>query len=66
MIHAYMLPLWGMPIGELWDTENLAEKCKKEGTYTFFFTSAPDNVAGTLCQSGFSLHIAPFIQGTCN
>ncbi|MCJ1302276.1 hypothetical protein MMC08_005079 [Hypocenomyce scalaris] len=48
MIHAYMLPLWGMPIGELWDTENLAEKCKKEGTYTFFFTSAPDNVAGSV------------------
>lgn len=44
MLHAFMLPLWGMPIGELWDLEGLAEKCKKENQYSFLLTSAPDNV----------------------
>jgi hypothetical protein len=33
-------------MGELWDLEKLAEKCKEEGRYTFFLTSAPDNVSG--------------------
>jgi hypothetical protein len=46
MIHAFMLPLWGMPIGEMWDLEGLAEKCKELGQYSFFLTSAPDNVPG--------------------
>lgn len=35
-------------MGELWDLEKLAEKCKAEGRYTFFLTSAPDNVSGKL------------------
>lgn len=35
-------------MGELWDLEKLAEKCKEEGRYTFFLTSAPDNVSGKL------------------
>ena len=39
-----------MPMGELWDLEKLAEKCKAEGRYTFFLTSAPDNVSGKLNQ----------------
>lgn len=37
-------------MGELWDLEKLAEKCKAEGRYTFFLTSAPDNVSGKLNQ----------------
>ena len=45
-LHAYMLPRWGMPIGELWGLEGLAEKCRKAGRYKFFLTSAPDNVPG--------------------
>jgi len=43
-----MLPMWGMPIGELWDLERLAEKCVKEGRYTFFLTSSPDYVHGSV------------------
>jgi hypothetical protein len=45
-LHASMLPLWGMPIGELWDFEKLSEKCKELGRWTFLLTSAPGNVPG--------------------
>jgi hypothetical protein len=45
-LHASMLPLWGMPIGELWDFERLSEKCKELGRWTFLLTSAPGNVPG--------------------
>jgi hypothetical protein len=45
-LHASMLPLWGMPIGELWDLEGLSEKCKELGRWTFLVTSAPVNVPG--------------------
>jgi hypothetical protein len=45
-LHASMLPLWGMPIGELWDLEGLSEKCKQLGRWTFLVTSAPGNVSG--------------------
>ncbi|KAH7072152.1 hypothetical protein BKA63DRAFT_63724 [Paraphoma chrysanthemicola] len=45
-LHASMLPLWGMPIGELWDFEALSVKCKELGRWTFLVTSAPGNVPG--------------------
>ena len=45
-LHRHLLPLWGSPIGEIWDLEKLAEVCKREGRYTFFFSSIPTNVAG--------------------
>jgi hypothetical protein len=45
-LHASMLPLWGMPIGELWDFEGLSKKCKELGRWTFLVTSAPGNVPG--------------------
>jgi hypothetical protein len=45
-LHAAMLPLWGMPIGELWDFEGLSEKCRESGRWTFLLTSAPGNVPG--------------------
>jgi kynurenine formamidase len=45
-LHASMLSMWGMPIGELWDLEGLAEKCKELGRWTFLLTSAPVNVPG--------------------
>ncbi|KAJ4288930.1 hypothetical protein N0V90_011271 [Kalmusia sp. IMI 367209] len=45
-LHAIMLPLWGMPIGELWDLEALSEKCKSGQRWTFLLTSAPGNVPG--------------------
>lgn len=34
---------WGMPIGEMFYLEKLAEDSAKDGVYTYFFTSAPLN-----------------------
>ena len=45
-LHASMLPLWGMPIGEFWDLEGLSAKCKELDRWTFLLTSAPQNVPG--------------------
>ncbi|KAJ5975932.1 hypothetical protein N7481_009639 [Penicillium waksmanii] len=41
-----MLSLWGCPIGEMWDLEKLAAKCRALGKWTFFMTSAPANMPG--------------------
>jgi kynurenine formamidase len=40
-LHASMLPLWGMPIGELWDLDALGAICEKEGRWTFLLVSVP-------------------------
>jgi kynurenine formamidase len=45
-MHPYLLPRWGLPIGEMWDTERLAEMCKKHSRNSFFFVSSPANVKG--------------------
>lgn len=45
-LHAAMLPLWGMPIGELWDLEALGVRCRRENRWTFLLTSSPANVPG--------------------
>jgi hypothetical protein len=36
----------GMPLGELWDLDALAEDCAADGRYEFFLTSAPLYVPG--------------------
>jgi kynurenine formamidase len=43
-VHTALLPLLGIPIGELWDLDALAEDCASTGTYESFFTSAPLNI----------------------
>ncbi|KAF1912847.1 hypothetical protein BDU57DRAFT_336645 [Ampelomyces quisqualis] len=50
-LHASMLPLWGMPIGELWDFERLTDKCKELSRWTFLLTSSPANVPGGVASS---------------
>ena len=45
-LHFHMLAFFGMPIGEMWNLESLAEDCAKDGVYEFFLTSAPLNVPG--------------------
>lgn len=47
-LHEYILALWGMPLGEMWDLERLAKKCRETGRWFFFLTSAPFNVPGEL------------------
>lgn len=34
---------WGMPIGELFNLQNLAKDSAEDNVYTYFFTSAPLN-----------------------
>jgi len=45
-MHFTLIPLFGMPIGELWWLDDLAADCAGDGRYEFFFTSAPLNVPG--------------------
>jgi len=45
-LHFRMLAFFGMPIGEMWNLEALAEDCAADGRYDFFLTSAPLNVPG--------------------
>lgn len=54
--HINLLPLWGVPIGELWDMEKLAEVCKERGKYDFFFASIPMNVKGMRWRIGLLMH----------
>jgi len=43
-LHEYLLALWGVPIGEMFDLERLSKECRAANRWTFFFTSAPANV----------------------
>lgn len=43
-VHFALLPLLGMPIGEMWNLEDLAEDCASDGVYECFLTSAPLNL----------------------
>jgi kynurenine formamidase len=44
--HFAILPLLGLPIGEMWNLDPLAEDCAADGVYEGFFTSAPLNLKG--------------------
>ena len=43
-VHTALLPMLGLPIGELWDLEALADDCAADGVYECFLTSAPLNL----------------------
>lgn len=45
-LHQRLIPLLGLPIGELWWLDDLAADCAADGVYECFFTSAPLNVPG--------------------
>jgi kynurenine formamidase len=44
--HIELLPLLGLPLGELWDLDRLADDCAADGVYTCLLTAAPLNVQG--------------------
>lgn len=44
VLHEHFLGLFGLPIGELWDLERLAEHARATGRYSFMLTSSPLNV----------------------
>ncbi|CAG8029891.1 unnamed protein product [Penicillium olsonii] len=40
-LHEWLLAGWGIPIGELFDLERLAQECRQRDRWTFFFSSVP-------------------------
>ncbi|GAP91484.1 hypothetical protein SAMD00023353_3100880 [Rosellinia necatrix] len=46
VLHPWLLSMFGMPIGELWDLRALSAQCKASGRYSFMLTSAPLNIPG--------------------
>ncbi|ETS85332.1 hypothetical protein PFICI_03357 [Pestalotiopsis fici W106-1] len=46
VLHPWLLSMFGMSIGELWDLKALSEHCKKVNRYSFLLTSVPLNVPG--------------------
>ena len=48
VLHPWLLSMFGMPIGELWDLKALSEQCKKSGRYSFMLTSVPLNIPGLI------------------
>lgn len=45
-LHDFLIPGWGMPMGEMWDLEGLAKECTRQSRWTFFLTSSPLNLTG--------------------
>ncbi|KAL4982286.1 hypothetical protein BDW68DRAFT_182690 [Aspergillus falconensis] len=45
-LHEYVLAGWGMPIGELFDLEALADMCLEHKRWSFFVASIPLNMPG--------------------
>ncbi|POR36848.1 Uncharacterized protein TPAR_02948 [Tolypocladium paradoxum] len=45
-MHEYLIAGWGLPVGELFDLEELSRKCQDMGRWEFFVTSAPLNMPG--------------------
>ncbi|OQD72150.1 hypothetical protein PENPOL_c001G09813 [Penicillium polonicum] len=48
-LHHHLLAGWGIPIGEMFDLEELAASCKRLGRWSFFVSSSPLN-----CTRGVS------------
>jgi hypothetical protein len=40
-LHRYLIPLLGLPIGELWQLDPVAEACSRLGRWSFFLASVP-------------------------
>lgn len=45
VLHQWLLGGWGMPIGEMFDLEELAEHCRAVGRWSFFLSSIPLKVS---------------------
>lgn len=56
-MHETFLALWGMPIGEMFYLEALANDCAADGVYDFFFTAAPLNKRGGVASPPNALAI---------
>jgi hypothetical protein len=56
-IHRILIGQFGMALGELWWTEDLAADCAADGVYEMFFTSAPLNSPGGIGSTPNALAI---------
>jgi hypothetical protein len=56
-LHSTLLPLWGMPIGEMFFLEDLAADCADDGVYEFFLTSSPLNKYGGVASPANAIAI---------
>jgi kynurenine formamidase len=56
-MHFQLLPRLGMPIGELFDLDPLADVCAVDGRYDFMFTSAPLRLHGGVASPPNALAI---------
>ncbi len=45
-LQEWLLAGWGMPIGEMFDLEELSEMCRRKGRWSFFLCSVPLKVPG--------------------
>ncbi|HTT86168.1 MAG TPA: cyclase family protein [Acidimicrobiales bacterium] len=57
MLHFSLLPLLGLPIGELFDLDALAEDCAVDGRYSCLLVSAPLNLAAGVASPPNALAI---------
>ncbi|MBM3672393.1 MAG: cyclase family protein [Actinobacteria bacterium] len=46
MVHTAVLAMLGIPLGEFFDLDDLAEDCAADGRYEFLFTSKPLGIPG--------------------
>jgi kynurenine formamidase len=44
VLHRHLIARLGMPLGELWNLEDLALDCAKDGRFTFLLVSSPMNI----------------------
>ncbi|KAK5453523.1 hypothetical protein LTS15_006708 [Exophiala xenobiotica] len=56
-LHEVFLAGWGMPIGEVWDLEQLAEECQERQKWSFFLTSQPLDIPGGIASPSNALAI---------
>jgi hypothetical protein len=57
MLHFSLLGLLGIPIGELFDLDGLADDCASDGRYTCLLTSAPLNLSAGVASPPNALAI---------
>ena len=46
LLHTRLLALLGIPLGEFFDLDALAEDCAADGVYEYLFTSKPLGIPG--------------------
>jgi kynurenine formamidase len=56
-LHRRLIPLLGLALGEMFDLETLAERCRALKRSTFLFTAAPLKIPGALGSPGNALAI---------